>query len=104
MSLLVTEPPFNLPAIAETYDQMVFEEYEFESYLRCPGEWYFAQFESQIVYHRNNLAAALVPHGDLFSTSKELRPECCVVVDSGFSFTHIVPLINGEVVWESVRR
>jgi len=34
-SLLVTEPYFNLPNIAETYDQMVFEEWEFQSYYRC---------------------------------------------------------------------
>lgn len=34
-SLLITEPYFNLPNIAETYDQMVFEEWEFQSYYRC---------------------------------------------------------------------
>lgn len=34
-SLLVTEPYFNLPNIAETYDQMIFEEWEFASYFRC---------------------------------------------------------------------
>lgn len=37
-SLLVTEPYFNLPNIAETYDQMVFEEWEFASYYRCTRE------------------------------------------------------------------
>lgn len=37
-SLLVTEPYFNLPNIAETYDQMVFEEWEFDSYFRCTRE------------------------------------------------------------------
>lgn len=37
-SLLVTEPYFNLPNIAETYDQMVFEEWEFSSYYRCTRE------------------------------------------------------------------
>jgi hypothetical protein len=34
-SLLVTEPYFNLPNIAETYDQMIFEEWEFNSYFRA---------------------------------------------------------------------
>lgn len=37
-SLLVTEPYFNLPNIAETYDQMIFEEFEFQSYFRCTRE------------------------------------------------------------------
>ena len=32
-SLLITEPYFNLPNIQEVYDQFVFEEYEFQSYL-----------------------------------------------------------------------
>lgn len=36
--MLVTEPYFNLPNIAETYDQMVFEEWEFASYYRCTRE------------------------------------------------------------------
>lgn len=34
-TLLITEPYFNLPNIQETYDQFIFEEYEFESYYRC---------------------------------------------------------------------
>ena len=35
-SLLITEPYFNLPNIQEIYDQFVFEEYEFQSYLCTP--------------------------------------------------------------------
>jgi hypothetical protein len=37
-SLLVTEPYLNLPSLAETFDQMVFEEWEFQSYYRCSRE------------------------------------------------------------------
>lgn len=35
--LAVTEPIFNLPNVQEHYDQMLFEEYEFDAVLRCPG-------------------------------------------------------------------
>ena len=28
----------------------------------------------------------------------------CVVVDSGYSFTHIVPVCNGKVIRKAVRR
>lgn len=35
LSLLITEPYFNLPNIQDVYDQFVFEEYEFDSYYRC---------------------------------------------------------------------
>ncbi|KAL7421477.1 Actin-related protein 6 [Cryptotrichosporon argae] len=84
-SLLVTEPYFNLPNIAETYDQMVFEEWEFASYYRTTP-------------------AALVPYGGLFSNEDDLPPECAVVVDVGYSYTHVVPLFQGQVVWDHVRR
>ncbi|KAG8902331.1 Actin- protein 6 [Tulasnella sp. 403] len=85
LSLLVTEPYFNLPKIQETYDQLVFEEYEFLSYYRTS-------------------AAALIPHGNLFCDGGSSQPECMIVVDSGFSFTHVVPILSGSVVWSAVRR
>ncbi|CAK9780965.1 unnamed protein product [Cutaneotrichosporon oleaginosum] len=78
-SLLVTEPYFNLPNIAETYDQMVFEEWEFAT-------------------------ASLVPYGGMFSDETDVPPECMVVVDVGYSYSHIVPIRGGEIVWEHVKR
>ncbi|TBU45521.1 actin-like protein ARP6 [Dichomitus squalens] len=84
-SLLITEPYFNLPNIQDVYDQFVFEEYEFRSYFRCTP-------------------ASLILYGQLFAQSNSPTPECLLVVDSGFSFTHVVPLLNGEVVWEAVKR
>lgn len=38
-SLLVTEPYLNLPNVANTYDQMIFEEWEFASCHRCTREF-----------------------------------------------------------------
>lgn len=29
---------------------------------------------------------------------------CCLVVDSGFSFTHVVPICNGKILKKAVRR
>ncbi|ETW81470.1 hypothetical protein HETIRDRAFT_318154 [Heterobasidion irregulare TC 32-1] len=82
-SLLITEPYFNLPNIQEVYDQFVFEEYDFQSYYRCTP-------------------ASLVPRGRLFSSVP--HPECVLIVDSGFSFTHIVPIMDGAVLWYAVKR
>jgi len=84
-SLLITEPYFNLPNIQEVYDQFVFEEYEFQSYL-C------------------STPAALIPHGQLLSAPGLPKPECMLVVDAGFSFTHIVPIMGGSVIWSAVKR
>ncbi|KAI0819238.1 actin-like protein Arp6 [Trametes gibbosa] len=84
-SLLITEPYFNLPNIQDVYDQFVFEEYEFQAYHRCTP-------------------ASLVPHGLLLASPGLLPPECLLVIDSGFSFTHVVPVLNGAVVWDAVKR
>ncbi|KAA1474732.1 Actin/actin-like protein [Dentipellis sp. KUC8613] len=84
-SILITEPYLNLPKIQDIYDQFVFEEYEFQSYYRCTP-------------------ASLIPHGKLYSKPGLPAPECMLVVDSGFSFTHIVPIMNGVVQWNAVKR
>ncbi|CAE6469955.1 unnamed protein product [Rhizoctonia solani] len=88
-SFLVTEPLFNMHSIQETYDQMVFEEWEFQSYYRCPP-------------------AALLPYSDKKSgpgvgltRQDQLRPK---------SFTHVAPVLvstpgfPASVQWPSVRR
>ncbi|KAJ7093825.1 actin-related protein Arp6 [Mycena belliarum] len=85
LTLLVTEPYFNLPKIQEVYDQFIFEEYEFKAYFRCTS-------------------ASLIPHGTLFDKPGLPPPECMLIVDSGFSFTHVVPLMDGKVVWTAVKR
>ncbi|KAF4590261.1 Actin- protein 6 [Pleurotus pulmonarius] len=84
-SLLITEPYFNLPNMQEVYDQFMFEEYDFESYYRCAP-------------------ASLIPHGKLFSELDLPPAECILIVDSGFSYTHVVPLLHGSVVWRAVKR
>ncbi|OCH91599.1 actin-like protein Arp6 [Obba rivulosa] len=84
-SLLITEPYFNLSNLQDIYDQFIFEEYEFQSYYRCTP-------------------ASLIPHGNLFTLPDLGSPECMLVVDSGFSFTHVVPIMNGEIVWSAVKR
>jgi len=36
-SLVVTEPVLDLPILQDSYDQIIFEEYEFDSYYRATG-------------------------------------------------------------------
>ncbi|KAJ7895533.1 actin-related protein Arp6 [Mycena olivaceomarginata] len=83
-TILMTEPYFNLPKIQEVYDQFIFEEYEFQAHLR-------------------STPASLIPHGTLFDQPGLSSPECVLIVDSGFSFTHVVPLMVGKVVWSAVK-
>ncbi|KAJ7065723.1 actin-related protein Arp6 [Mycena amicta] len=85
-TLIITEPYFNLPKIQDTVDQFIFEEYEFKACYRATP-------------------ASFIPHGSLFQNDLgEATPECMLIVDSGFSFTHVVPLIEGIIVWDAVKR
>lgn len=88
-SLLLTEPPHNFPQLQLAYDQIIFEEYEFQSYYRC-------------------IASSLVPwnNDQISGTFEEIdKPrEFALVVDSGFSFTHVIPVILGNIQWKAVKR
>ncbi|KAF7309255.1 hypothetical protein MIND_00295800 [Mycena indigotica] len=81
-TLVITEPYFNLPKIQDTTDEFIFEEYEFKSCLRATP-------------------ASFMPYGSLFASP---LPECMLIVDSGFSFTHVVPVMQGRIVWNAVKR
>ena len=43
-----------------------------------------------------------MPYGNLFPGAPE--PECMLIVDSGFSFTHVVPILNRRIFWSAVKR
>ncbi|TFY64909.1 hypothetical protein EVG20_g5787 [Dentipellis fragilis] len=107
-SILITEPYLNLPKIQDIYDQFVFEEYEFQSYYRCTRTHVHIHVDarSPLTWAPSFFleAASLIPHGKLYSKPSLPTPECMLVVDSGFSFTHVVPIINGVVQWSSVKR
>ncbi|KAJ3186285.1 Actin- protein 6 [Gaertneriomyces sp. JEL0708] len=79
-TLLLTEPCFNLPNIQQQYDEIIFEEFSFAAYNRSCAPF---------------LCSFAGPPAS---------SECTLVVDSGYSFTHIVPICNGQVIWKAVRR
>lgn len=75
-NLVLTESPFNFESIQNDINEVVFEEYEFPNYLRRVPSW-FSAYE----FSRNP------PQG-------VQNTDCCTVVDSGFSYTHIMPFID----------
>ncbi|CAG5958480.1 unnamed protein product [Menidia menidia] len=81
-SIVITEPYFNFTSIQESMNEILFEEYQFQSALRIN-------------------AGALAAHHYFHSKPSEL---CCLVVDSGFSFTHIVPYCRSKKLKEGIRR
>ncbi|XP_066994944.1 actin-related protein 6 [Anabrus simplex] len=80
--LVVTEPYFNFPSIQEAMTEIFFEEYECQSLLRInAGDLCCYQ------YIQDNVGAL-----------------CCLLVDCGYSFTHIVPYIKGKKLKQGIRR
>ncbi|KAG0298877.1 Actin- protein 6 [Dissophora globulifera] len=90
-TLLISEPILNLPNIATTYDQLVFEEYGFQSYTRMSAPQ-MAMYNEIPRLHRQRL------------TSGKKRVDCALIVDSGYSFTHIVPFWKGKPILVGIRR
>lgn len=86
--LIITEPYFNFKAIQNNTDEVLFEEYGFNSILRTNSG-----FLSSINHMSTN--SNLDGTTDL-PTEKDSFPLACLVVDSGFSFTHIAPYVYHE--------
>ncbi|BBN03542.1 actin-related protein 6 [Marchantia polymorpha subsp. ruderalis] len=86
-SLLLVEPLFNLPSIQKSTDEIVFEEFGFQS-----------------LFVANAPALSHNYQVDCAPDSLIAKSNCSLVVDAGFSFTHAVPVFDGFVVNHAARR
>ena len=86
--LVITEAPFNLPALAAEQDECIFEKFGFKSVLICPPSLLV------LTYH-----LAKRPRSDPCVSAR-----CGVVVDAGFSFVHATPVFDGRVLRNGIRR
>ncbi|KAJ8315431.1 hypothetical protein KUTeg_007581, partial [Tegillarca granosa] len=80
--IIVTEPYFNFSTTQEAMNEILFEEYQFKSALRTNPS-----FLSQYKYSRE----------------QPQKPFCTLVVDTGYSFTHIVPYYKERKLVENIR-
>lgn len=81
-SMIVTEPPFNFPSIQEAMVEIFFEEFEVASLLRINP----STLSCYNYRHKN-------------PTSK-----CCIIVDVGYSFCHVIPYVNDMKIKAGIRR
>eukprot|EP00039_Didymoeca_costata_P005587 m.82688 g.82688 ORF g.82688 m.82688 type:complete len:405 (+) comp12885_c0_seq1:195-1409(+) len=84
--LVATEPMFNFAPVQESFHEVVFEEFGFQSLFLGTGPDFCAY------KHRGQ------------PTETGTKSKSCVVVDSGFAFTHIVPYYNCKRVEAGIRR
>jgi actin-related protein 6 len=81
-SLFLTEPACNPESIQNDTNEVVFEEFGFKQYCRRTAAWC-----SAYEFARDPIASD--------GSSVEF-PTCCTVVDSGFSFSHIAPILDSK--------
>jgi actin-related protein 6 len=81
-TLIITEPCFNFKPIQENMTEILYEEYGFASLLRTTGPQLAAR--KYAAENKNSI--------------------CCLVVDSGYSFTHVVPIVQEKQIKESIKR
>lgn len=83
-SVILTQPMFNFKSIQDCMDEIFFEEYEVPSLFRCiPTDLAYLNYAR---------------------THKLTKNDACLIIDSGFSFTHIVPYIKGNKFLRACRR
>lgn len=85
--LIITEPQFNFAPVQEAITEIFFEEYECETLMRTTAA---------------DLAAHMLLESQPASSTTALR--CAIVVDMGYSFTHVVPFVRGRRVKSAIRR
>ncbi|RUS92155.1 hypothetical protein EGW08_000008 [Elysia chlorotica] len=84
-AIIVTEPFFNFPSVGEAINEVIFEEYQFQSLHRT-------QAPTLSCYkHQKDKETS----GSLFGT---------LVVESGYSFSHIVPFLKNKPLKEAIVR
>uniref|UniRef100_A0A1I8NQ06 Actin-related protein 6 n=1 Tax=Stomoxys calcitrans TaxID=35570 RepID=A0A1I8NQ06_STOCA len=85
-NILVTEPQLNFPTIQETMMEILFEEYH------CNG------------VHKSTTAELAAYNYCADSEETSMQALNCIVVDVGYSFTHVVPFVRGKRVLKGIRR
>ena len=79
--LLITEPIFNFNSIQEAMTEILYEEYDCDQVSIISGP----DLAARNYYDKNSAL-------------------CCLVVDIGYSFTHVVPFIKEKKIKEAIRR
>jgi len=82
-NLILSEPQFNFTSIKECMDEILFEEYRVNALCRTTA--------AQLSFYN-------------YAKETRKRSLCCLVVDCGYSFSHVVPVFDGKVIKKGVKR
>ncbi|KAL7533877.1 hypothetical protein ACHAXR_005506 [Thalassiosira sp. AJA248-18] len=103
-AFLLLEPPFVPSVISEGVDCMLFRELGMARVARmlgpCMAAVRYLSFGQSIPDDAATGSTAANSSGEWINDNTK----CCCVVDSGYSFTHIVPTHRGEALSRAIRR
>ncbi len=108
-TFLLLEPPFVPSVVSEGVDCILFRELGLGKVARLLGPCMAAIQYHMFCQSMPTMSQPLHPKNDNQSSSSSLwindNTKCCCVVDSGYSFTHVVPTQNaGEAITTAIRR
>lgn len=128
-SLVMTEPLFNFESVRAATEEIVFEEFGFNSFLEAPASYFSLQYactlpslvaelqppDSLLPPQALPLSAVTLP-GQPASLYGGLSPAAAaaaasakaagagVVIDAGFSACYVVPFYDGQLLTQGVKR
>ena len=119
-SICLTEAPFVPESIQNDMNEVIFEDFGFDSCLRRPSAW-FSSYEFSHSgakrTHATSTSSSSVGASAGSSSSDRINvnvnndsifgtnfTSSCTIIDSGFSFTHILPFVDGKCIKKSVKR
>lgn len=115
-SLLITLPPCCPPALAKDLDEAMLEKWAVKRYRRLAGaalahrgalEEQYPTTTAAPPAHTSSLQSPVVaPASATGATAgkEALHRLCSLVVDSGYSFTHVMPVYQGSIIKSAVKR
>lgn len=106
--LLLTFPPCAPGQLAADADENVMEKWGFKQYRRIASAAlaHRAMLDEQYpaATASSSAAASVAAAAPAPSQSESLHRLCALVVDSGFSFTHVMPVYQGRMMQDAVKR
>ncbi|UXI15436.1 DNA repair and recombination protein RadA [Sarcoptes scabiei] len=112
IGLLITEPVFNFPQIRQLMIKILFEDYGFGKILITTSaqlaafKYLFHVNQSSVKNDSDDFKEIKVNEkvsiGD--SVHNNLSEMACIVLESGYSFTHVIPIVDGYKILDHTKR
>lgn len=103
--LIASETCMTIPELSKNMDQVVFEEYEFESFFKSPAASFVPFGDSSTVATREIYGKGNTkdPKTYVAKSSNAYEP-FQLIIDSGFNCTWIIPMVKGIPYYKAVKK